>query len=163
MNVKMAVFSGENFTFSVMNVKTAVFSGENLIFYLDYGQMPNTCVLRRELKFFVMNFKTAVFLGENFTFFWITAKCQTILFSGRELYNFAIINSSTFNHWTIVENELKVRTFLFETFIVVMIRKILRKSVQFQSNETFTYIHLKIKSNLKVITCFKELLKNCVI
>ena len=44
-----------------------------------------------------------------------------------------------------------------------MIRKIVRKSVQFQSNETFTYIHLKIKSNLKVITCLKELLKNCVI
>ena len=36
--------------FFVMNVKTAVFSGENLIFYLDYDQMPNTCVLKRELN-----------------------------------------------------------------------------------------------------------------
>ena len=85
-----------------MNVKTAVFSEENFRFFYE---CQNGSVLRGELNIFFMNVKTAVFSEENLTFFWIMAKCQKLVFSGRELYNFSIINSSTFNHWTIVENE----------------------------------------------------------
>ena len=99
------VFSGENFIFYVIYIQTAVFSGENFIFYLDYGQMPNTYVLRRELEFFfglwpnakqfvfsgenftfyVIDIKMAVFSGEKFIFSFVNAKCQNICVLRREL------------------------------------------------------------------------------
>ena len=45
MNVKTAVFSEENLTFFYECQNSSVLRGELNIF-LDYGQMPKTCVLR---------------------------------------------------------------------------------------------------------------------